>query len=348
MLKVEHNRIIFEETGFTITFQRTLRVPDDGNTYPLPAGFGPFPIHRVEDFASKVPAKWLEHGGVFIPMAQREALWVSLSGPHWQPHAVKVAVGKVNAITGKPWTDRIGVGEQDYLVCPPQPWLDGIKSADGKVSQFVAMPLGMKYTVEAQVTGKETVGGMQIKVFAPHAGRFQKPQANVRRERFVKDLGLESMEYLCSASPMMSARSLSPAAPGMEMGIAAGGSITQKIYPDDYGMETWDNENTERIFVHIVNSAMYSQITGLPMPTSPITAQTYQQYGIPWFDLYDDRMGDVDTSNILANVQTVSELDKKHGFENQQDDTPIDAGAPIHLPVHQPKKPKNGVSDGKW
>jgi len=38
-----------------ITFERTLRIPDDGNTYPLPPGLGAFPIRKVEDYAERVP-----------------------------------------------------------------------------------------------------------------------------------------------------------------------------------------------------------------------------------------------------------------------------------------------------
>ena len=49
---------------------------------------------------------------------------------------------------------------------PKQPWLDGFAIERGKIRQFVAMPLGMGYTVEAQVTGKEDVGGIQIIVYA--------------------------------------------------------------------------------------------------------------------------------------------------------------------------------------
>ena len=30
---------------FSVEFQRTLRIPDDGGTYPLPTGFGGFPIY---------------------------------------------------------------------------------------------------------------------------------------------------------------------------------------------------------------------------------------------------------------------------------------------------------------
>ncbi len=41
---------------FSVNFQRTLRIPDDGNTYPLPPGLSSFPICRVEDYADRVPA----------------------------------------------------------------------------------------------------------------------------------------------------------------------------------------------------------------------------------------------------------------------------------------------------
>lgn len=31
-----------------VALQRTLRIPNDGKTYPLPAGFGEFPLFSVE------------------------------------------------------------------------------------------------------------------------------------------------------------------------------------------------------------------------------------------------------------------------------------------------------------
>ena len=45
--------------GVGLQFMRTLRVPDDGKTYPLPAGLGRFPVHRVADYADKVPPEWV-------------------------------------------------------------------------------------------------------------------------------------------------------------------------------------------------------------------------------------------------------------------------------------------------
>ena len=87
-----HNNSIQIGPHFSVDFQRTLRIPDDEGTYPLPPGLGSFPIYRVEDYAKRVPEAWNEHGGVFIPMYQREAMWLSFGGSDWCPSAVKVAV----------------------------------------------------------------------------------------------------------------------------------------------------------------------------------------------------------------------------------------------------------------
>ena len=99
-------------------------------------------------------------------------MWISFDGRDWHPSAVKVAVGIVNALTGDPWHDRLSRTEQDYLVCPDQPWIDGIKSADGEIRQFIAMPLGMGYSVEGQVTGEERFGGLQLATYSAKKGRF--------------------------------------------------------------------------------------------------------------------------------------------------------------------------------
>ena len=86
----------------TITFQRTLRIPDDGRTYPLPASLGAFPLRPLDDFPATAPASWLRRGGVVMPMYQSEALWISFSARY--PCAVKIAAGKINAISGAAWT----------------------------------------------------------------------------------------------------------------------------------------------------------------------------------------------------------------------------------------------------
>jgi hypothetical protein len=314
---------------FEITFERTLRIPDDGTTYPLPPGLGAFPVRRVADYASRVPASWREHGGVFIPMYQREAMWLYFSVPRWRACAVKVGVGKVNAISGEPWDERLIPGRQDYLVCPDQPWLDGIKAGEGFIRQFVAMPLGMGYTVEGQVTGKEEFGGMQLLVYEPKPGRF--PDQPPRMER----------RWLEGAMSMMCCES------SAEMGLGAGGRMRQRIYEDEHGIDTWDETNTGRVYIHIVNSMMYREITGEEPPATPITAQEYARFGLPWFDLYDEGKVDVPASKTLADVKSVKEMDATKGFQSQQDDSTLE------VPESSVKKldvtgDATVVIDGKW
>ncbi len=156
----------------TVSFNRTLRIPEDGNTYPLPAGFGSLPIYRVSDYATKVPIKWLENGGFFIPLYQREALYLEFHGAEWRPTIAKVAVGMINAITGKKFDATLRDQSQDYVVIPNQQWLDGINAEKGVVGQFVAMPLGKGYTIEEQVTDEAKHGGFQLMFFEPKAERF--------------------------------------------------------------------------------------------------------------------------------------------------------------------------------
>ena len=78
---------------------------------------GTFP--HVDDFGTRVPSPWVTHGGVLLPMYQSEALWIGLDGT-WvdkhgteYPFAVKVAAGKIDAVTGKTWTNELGASPQN-------------------------------------------------------------------------------------------------------------------------------------------------------------------------------------------------------------------------------------------
>lgn len=154
---------VHDRARCSIEFQRTLRIPDDNREYPLPPGLGRFPLFHLEDYAQKVPEEWRARGGVFFPMYQSEAMWVNFHGDY--PCAIKVAAGKINAVSGHPWTNVLSGSPQDYLVVPGQPWLDGFCVAKGLIRQFVAMPLGAGFTTEEQLTGKAEFGGLQLCVY---------------------------------------------------------------------------------------------------------------------------------------------------------------------------------------
>ena len=289
-VRVRNNRIRIGDR-FAVSFQRTLRVPDDGREYPLPPGLGPFPVCAVQDYADRVPREWLGDGGAFVPLYQREALWLGFDAADWKPNAVQVHVGRVNAVTGGPWQEGLRQAPQNYLVCPEQPWLDGINVGDRFVRQFVAVPLGSGYSIEAQLTGADAFGGLQVTVFEPRPGRF--PDAPPAR---------------APHGPLiMEAVSM----PAGGMGLGAGGRITQKLYPDPFGLEVWDPSNAGSVTVHLVNTEQYQAITGSDPPPSPIDAATYTAYGFPWFALYDEQRGHLPPSARLGDVESVGSRDAR-------------------------------------
>ncbi len=321
MLKVKlagDNRLQIGER-FTVTFQRTLRIPEDGGNYPLPPGLGAFPILRVEDFAARVPETWRERGGYIIPMYQREALWLNFEAVYWKPNAVKVGIGRINAVTGEEWGEELHAKpEQDYIVCPDQPWLDGIKAGDGYIRQFVAMPLGQGYTVEGQLTGREEFGGIQIIVFEPKPGKFpdEPPRSAIR------GAGV----FYAMAAPAAPPATLEASGGGFEMGLGAGGKMTQKIYPDPHGLDTWDQDNYGSAFVHIVNSEQFAQLTGLPSPPTPVSAQLYTQYGFPWFELYDEDKSHLAPGEKLGGIKSIKEKDLEKDMPAMPEDKPVEIG----------------------
>ncbi len=309
-VRLDGNRIYIGER-FSVSFQRTLRIPEDDQIYPLPPTIGRFRIHRVADFAERLPATWQEPSGFFIAMYQREALWLGFDGAEWKPNAVKVAVGGVNAISGTVWEEGLDDDEQNYLVSPDQPWLDGINAGDGFIKQFVASPLGADNTVEGQITGREETGGFQLVVYEPKPGRFpDEPPVTT-------DPGIAVME----AMPL-----------GLEMGLGAGGQIKQKIYEDPYGIDTWDENNFGRLHVHILNSEQYQAITGLEPPPTPVSAETYAEYGLPWFDLYDESLQGIAASRTLAAVKTLRQKDRETGSIEETDHQSLNAK---QLPVRK-------------
>jgi hypothetical protein len=279
---------------FSLCFQRTLRIPDDGRSYPLPPGLGRFPLYRVRDFSDRVPEHWDRENGYFLPMYQSEAMWIDFDGAWWKPNAVKVGVGMVNAVSGTQWKPGLHASPQDYVVVPEQPWLDGIKSGEGTIRQFVAVPLGIGHTVEAQVSGKESEGALRIAVYEPRPGRFpDHPPENLRPVGAV-DAPTLAMKFESGG-----------------MGIGAGGRMKQKVYEDSYGLDAWAEDAPWEIVIYIINSNQFETITGRKPPSTPVDASTYTTHGFPWFDLYDEHKSDVRASDALKKVRSTAELQGK-------------------------------------
>lgn len=302
---------VHEDATMAIDFQRTLRIPDDGRKYLLPPGIGRFPVRHVDDFAERVPGSWLEHGGVVLPMYQSEAMWLNFSSRGGRyPFAVRVATGKIDALTGKTWTDRMRRKRQNYLVIPEQPWLDGYCVKKGVIRQFVAMPLGSGYSAEEQITGEAEYGGLQVIAYPMKAKRY---------ERLVKERGkrvvFEDVLHCVAEDAVLygdSADLMRVGAP-LDMGLAPGGRMRQKIYEDPFKLEDWDLENASRCFVHIANSLVWRAISGENPPTVPPTSKEYTDAGLPWFELYDEHSKALQGSLDLAGLKSVKEMGAAKG-----------------------------------
>ncbi len=314
MIELKNNSLSFSfpeihpDARLDIEFQRTLRIPDDGTDYPLPAGLGAFPIEHVDDHMRKAPRHWLEHGGVMLPMYQAEAMWINFQSSYISnretsyPFAVRIAAGKIDAVTGESWTNTLQSSPQNYVMIPEQPWLDGFCVEQGVIRQFVAMPLGEGYSAEEQITGTAEFGGLQIMAYPMKKESFEKNHPVIEREYHAARLGAKPSMDVC----------YSMAAPSAEMGLGAGGRMRQQIYDDHYNFSDWDLSTHSRCFVHLTNSMNWQQVTGQQPPTEPPTAETYSQAGVPWFDHYREQPV-VAGSSVLRGLKSVVTLDKEKG-----------------------------------
>lgn len=276
----------------TVTFQRTLRIPETG-LHPLPPGLGRFPLRRVEDYPDTAPAEWLARGGVMLPIYQREAMWLSFDSD--EPAALQVGVGKVCAVSGLPWIESLVGDPQNYVALPRQPWLDGINAGEGFIRQFVAVPLGSGATVEGQVTGEEKHGGIQLRAVGLTAEALEKWRAEqdaARREPPV----VEDFD----GGPLMCA----PAS-GAAMGLGAGGRMRQEVYADDRPRSDYDDGEALRLFVHLCSAAQWTAITGEVPPPSPVDRDAYVRAGLPWFDYYDADARDLAATEVLSRVESI-------------------------------------------
>lgn len=285
---------VHDHARCSISFQRTLRIPDDGREYPLPPGLGDFPLRHLDDYAERLPEGRVRRGGVIVPMFQAEAMWLNFGGFSPYPFALKIATGKICAITGENWINHLNTDPQDYLVLPDQPWLDGYCVEKGVIRQFVAVPLGEGYTVEEQLSGEAQHGGLQITAYPMKAEKFEEMMAG----RF-KETSVESMAMY---SPMEA-----------DMGLAPGGRMRQEIYEDDYGLDVWDQRHPVRCFVTIANSTQWMAITGERPPIEPPTALQYTEFGLPWYDYFDADHEAVSGSEILKSVKSVAQTGKEKG-----------------------------------
>jgi len=327
MPTLENDQLVFRfpkiesDATIQINFQRTLRIPDTDKVYPLPPGLGRFSLRHTDDYSGALPQSTGDRGGVILPIWQAEAMWISFQnrGPNWDddfPVAIKIAAGKINAITGEAWRPGLHRDPQDYVVSPKQPWLDGFAVEKGVIRQFVAMPLGEGYSAEEQITGHSTWGGLQISVTplkAPVWEALKEERARVPKIRpYI--IAERAMSYHCEP-----------------MGLAPGGKMRQSIYPDQFSLHDWDLEATDRVFVTLVHAKDWKSITGEAPATFPPSSEDYSKAGLPWFQFYGTDQSALDGSAKLADLESLAEKFKEKTGVDLPDSGDVQTEKPIAI-----------------
>ena len=323
-----------------ITFHRTVRVSEGRAPSNLPPSLGHMKVYNVKDYRTNCPASW-EDDAVFVALHETEALWMSFNNSN--PVAALVGAGGINAITGEKLGTKLE--KDNYLVAPPQPWLDGWKAEDSTVYQFVGTEYkgGEGNTVGEQLIGAESkTGGIGIAVFEPidrtklkkeHApsemfgGGAYLNEVQVASFSGVPDNqgsgyvdkitfhdSLETMtptnyygsSPICASAASFSSkgltrkgltRSMMP-----EMGVGKGGKITQKIYPDPYGLEVWKDAPVAVGVIYLVNAQVAAEITG----ETVAAPSTHDAYNGKWFGLQDADKADVAGSEKFAGLKSAA------------------------------------------
>jgi len=283
------------------TFHRTVRVSNN-EVSNLPPSLGNFEIFRTKDFKNS-PSHW-EEDSYFIAMHEREALWMSFQT--MKPVAALVGAGGINALSGEKL--ELKLDNDNYLVCPPQPWLDGWKNDDNCIYQFVCTEYekGSGKTVGEQMIGEEfKSGGITISVFESEEElKIEAPPGEVffGGGAFPKN-DCKSLMQFASGTAHLEAWYCSDMEGCQEMGVGKGGKIHQKIYPDHHGIEVWKHEPSQTANVYLVNGPQFAEITGRPLPPLP---PNFNEYAGTWYGLKDEDKGDIEGTDKFTELEKVA------------------------------------------
>ena len=86
----------------------------------------------------------------------------------------------------------------------------------------------------------------------------------------------------------------------------------------------------------------FRELTGREPPPTLIDTKAYTQHGFPWFDLYDEGLGDVAAPEDLAGIKSVWQKDTESGRAVDEVKT-----EPDEIPPSQVKKIRRPGDSGR-
>lgn len=164
-----------------IQCHKTLRIPDDGKTYKLPASLGKFEIVSCAEWRNRPRGFAAEDYAIEI--APNEALWLGFAAglEGSRASALQVFAGNLNALTGTLRFQQLRATPMQNYLAASQPWLDGFMQPNETVRQFVGTRHGDGNGAEMQVLGADMeIGTLSIACYKRKAHnvlfRMQQPR----------------------------------------------------------------------------------------------------------------------------------------------------------------------------
>ena len=284
-------------TGLEIKFQRTMRIPADGKTYALPIALRQPPLHSVDDFPETAPSSWLENGGVVMPLARSEAIWIWFATRY--PVAVKISTQEINLLSGTRSSPGLQREPQNYFVIP-------VWGESEVARRFIVLPFGDDHKA-GQALPEPRGNAIQIqatplqpKSFYKHEGSFHLHTIHEFFARMVlAAVPCPSLDRVVRYSEQKEEQQRLAAAERVTLDE----TLPQQIAADEYHFDAWDQHHSVGCVVHTCGPRSWQQITSTNPPYSPLTANEYRDAGIPWFDDYAD-----DSKMLMDNLSENTEI----------------------------------------
>ncbi len=303
----------------TVSFQRTLRLPDNGKDYPMPLGLGRFPLYPVDEFPT-LPEAWQQRGGIMMPLHPTEALWLSFYADY--PMALRVGSGGFCAVSGLPWASALVANPQNYVVLGTQPWLDGFHVGADVVRQFVAHPVGQGLQAPHALSGEERWSGLRLQAVPLRPEEFWrqslKPTLHARWDELMTPIRHR-------AGGPGTTNSANP-----DWTFKAGGKIRLKIVPDPFSIPAWETSLSSRCFAHLCLAEDWQRLTGIRPPQKPPTAADYRAAGVTWSDLEGGKPTE-EKDSLLAELISASINGSRTPFPGTNSNPPLPPRSVVRL-----------------
>ena len=317
---------------FSVSFERTLRIPDDGRDYPLPPSLGQFPVRRVADYADRVPggvARARRRVPAHVPargdVAELPRRALAAERGQGRRRQGQRALGRARTTSGSSGDARGLRGRarrsRGWTASTPA---TASSASSWRCRSAWATPSRARSPARSATAGCRSSASTR----SPAASPTSRRRAPARAAR---------------ASPSAARSRRRPwrprrRAPRWASRRAAGCASTS--IPTRTASTPGTRPTTAASSCTSSTASCGARSRASRSRRRPVDARAYTNAGLPWFELYDDQLGDIPASDVLANVKSVAQKDAQHGFTGQQDDTPLQT--PNVKPLG------NSVPDGKW